>query len=33
MATVDTTNLVTTPEDYSQEVGKARKLAERYRLE
>src|SRR5215208_607429 len=33
MATVDTTNLVTTPEDYSQEVGKARNLAERYRLE
>jgi type IV pilus assembly protein PilB len=33
MATADTTNLVTTPEDYSQEVNTARKLAERYRLE
>src|SRR5215208_4943064 len=33
MAPVDTTNLITTQEDYSQEVSKARKLAERYRLE
>src|SRR5215216_7507699 len=33
MATVETTNLVQTPEDYSQEVAHARKLAERYRLE
>jgi len=34
MATVDPTNLVAqTPEDYSAEVARARKLAERYRLE
>src|SRR5215470_18386548 len=33
MATVEQTNLVTTPEDYSAEVARARKLAERYRLE
>src|SRR5688572_21126020 len=34
MATVDPTNLVVqTPEDYSVEVNRARKLAERYRLE
>ena len=33
MATVDPTNLVTTPEDYSQEVARARKLAERYHVE
>ena len=37
MATVDpnleTANLVQTPEDYSEEVARARKLAERYRLE
>ena len=34
MATVDPTNLVVqTPEDYSVEVSRARKLAERYRLE
>jgi type IV pilus assembly protein PilB len=33
MSTVDPTNLVQTPEDYSQEVARARKLAERYRLE
>jgi len=30
MATADSTNLVTTPEDYSEEVNRARKLAERY---
>src|SRR5256885_16492535 len=33
MATVDPTNLVQTPEDYGAEVARARKLAERYRLE
>src|SRR5436189_681856 len=33
MATVDQTSLVTTPEDYSAEVAKARKLAERYHVE
>ena len=33
MATVDQTNLVTTPEDYSAEVARARKLAERYHVE
>ncbi len=33
MATADTSNLVQTPEDYSQEVARARKVAERYRLE
>jgi type IV pilus assembly protein PilB len=33
MATAETTNLVQTPEDYSQEVAQAQKLAERYRLE
>ncbi|MBI3048339.1 MAG: type II/IV secretion system protein [Acidobacteria bacterium] len=33
MATVDPSNLVQTPEDYSAEVARARKLAERYRLE
>jgi type IV pilus assembly protein PilB len=33
MATVDPTNLVQTPEDYSEEIARARKLAERYRLE
>src|SRR6187397_2098176 len=33
MATVEPTNLVTTPEDYSQEVARARKLAERYHVE
>src|SRR5882672_11445327 len=33
MATVDSTNLVTTPEDYSVEVARARKLAERYHVE
>ena len=33
MATVDPTNLVTTPEDYSEEVARARKLAERYHVE
>src|SRR5262247_3304843 len=33
MATVDQTNLVTTPEDYSEEVARARKLAERYHVE
>jgi type II secretory ATPase GspE/PulE/Tfp pilus assembly ATPase PilB-like protein len=33
MATTDTTNLVTTPEDYSEEVARARKLAERYHVE
>ena len=33
MTTVDPTNLVQTPEDYSREVARARKLAERYRLE
>jgi type II secretory ATPase GspE/PulE/Tfp pilus assembly ATPase PilB-like protein len=33
MTTVDSTNLVQTPEDYSREVARARELAERYRLE
>jgi type II secretory ATPase GspE/PulE/Tfp pilus assembly ATPase PilB-like protein len=33
MATADPTNLVTTPEDYSQEVARSRKLAERYHVE
>jgi type IV pilus assembly protein PilB len=33
MATVDQTNLVTTPEDYSAEVTRSRKLAERYHVE
>src|SRR5919108_2555603 len=33
MATVDPTNLVQTAEDYSAEVARARKQAERYRLE
>jgi type II secretory ATPase GspE/PulE/Tfp pilus assembly ATPase PilB-like protein len=33
MATVDPDNLVTTPEDYSEEVTRARKLAERYHVE
>src|SRR5213596_3772879 len=33
MSTVDPTGLVQTPEDYSQEVARARKLAERYRVE
>ena len=33
MSTVDPTNLVQTAEDYSQEVARAQKLAERYRLE
>jgi type II secretory ATPase GspE/PulE/Tfp pilus assembly ATPase PilB-like protein len=33
MATVDPTNLVQTPEDYSKEVARARKLAGRYLLE
>ena len=33
MPTFDPEQLVPTPEDYSQEVGIARKLAERYRLE
>ena len=33
MATTDTTNLVTTPEDYSEEIARARKLAERYHVE
>jgi type IV pilus assembly protein PilB len=33
MATADSTNLVTTPEDYSEEVARARKLAERYHVE
>jgi len=33
MATVDQTNLVTTPEDYSAEVARVRKLAERYHVE
>ena len=32
MSTVDPTNLVQTPEDYSAEVARARHLAERYRL-
>jgi type IV pilus assembly protein PilB len=33
MATVDPANLVTTQEDYSEEVARARKLAERYHVE
>src|SRR5882762_9157283 len=36
MATVDQTNqtnLVTTPEDYSEEIARTRKLAERYHVE
>ena len=33
MATVDPDNLVTTPEDYSEEIARARKLAERYHVE
>ncbi|HEY6359557.1 MAG TPA: GspE/PulE family protein [Vicinamibacterales bacterium] len=33
MATLEPESLVQTPEDYSQEVAQARKLAERYRLE
>ena len=33
MTTVDPDNLVTTPEDYSEEVARARKLAERYHVE
>src|SRR5262245_17257724 len=33
MATVDPSNLVQTPEDYSAEIARARTLAERYRLE
>jgi type II secretory ATPase GspE/PulE/Tfp pilus assembly ATPase PilB-like protein len=33
MATLDPESLVQTPEDYSQEVAHAQKLAERYRLE
>jgi type IV pilus assembly protein PilB len=33
MATADPTNLVTTPEDYSQEVARVRKLADRYHVE
>src|SRR4029079_13872776 len=33
MATVDQTNLVTTPENYSEEIARARKLAERYHVE
>jgi type II secretory ATPase GspE/PulE/Tfp pilus assembly ATPase PilB-like protein len=33
MATVDPDNLVQAPEDYSEEVARARQLAERYRLE
>jgi type IV pilus assembly protein PilB len=33
VATVDSTNLVTTPEDYSEEIARARKLAERYHVE
>src|SRR5882672_7870752 len=33
MATADSTNLVTTPEDYSEEVARSRKLAERYHVE
>jgi type IV pilus assembly protein PilB len=31
--TVDSTNLITTPEDYSEEVARARKLAERYHVD
>ncbi len=33
MATVDPTNLVATPEDYSEEIARTRKLAERYHVE
>ena len=33
MATVDPSNLVTTPEDYSEEIARARKVAERYHVE
>ncbi len=33
MATVDPDSLVTTPEDYSEEVARARKVAERYHVE
>src|SRR3989449_1804386 len=33
MSTADPTNLVQTPEDYTEEVTRARRLAERYRLE
>src|SRR6476646_12280899 len=33
MATVDQANLITTPEDYSAEVSRVRKLAERYHVE
>ena len=33
MATVDPTSFVTTPEDYSEEVARARKVAERYHVE
>jgi len=33
MTTVDPSNLVQTPEDYSVEIARARTLAERYRLE
>ena len=33
MATADPTNLVTTPEDYSAEVARVRKLADRYHVE
>jgi type II secretory ATPase GspE/PulE/Tfp pilus assembly ATPase PilB-like protein len=33
MSTADPTNLVQMPEDYSDEVARARRLAERYRLE
>jgi type IV pilus assembly protein PilB len=33
MATVDPSDLVTTPEDYSQEVARAQRLAERYHVD
>jgi type IV pilus assembly protein PilB len=33
MATVDQTSLVTTPEDYSEEIARSRKLADRYHVE
>src|SRR4029434_9689218 len=33
MATVDQNNLVATPEDYSEEMARARKLADRYHVE
>ena len=33
MATVDQSNLVTTPEDYSEEIARSRKLANRYHVE